>query len=224
MSLIVATNNPGKRNELRDLLPTCVELLSLHDAGLESPDETGSSFVENALIKARAAAPFADGAIADDSGLQVPALGGQPGVTSARYAGEQATDAQNNARLVRELKRVGATNPAARFVSAVAFVSRDGGTLTAVGTVAGRIVLEPRGNSGFGYDPHFELDDPVAGPLNGRTMAELSMAEKNRVSHRARALRSLVAQLIAEKTVCGGDPAAAATERATPGDGPALVN
>ena len=195
MRMIVATNNPGKLAELRALLPAGVELLSLRDAELKSPPETGSTFLENALLKARAAAHAADAAIADDSGLEVAALDGLPGVRSARYAGADATDAQNNAKLLAEQQRRGVTHSPARFVSVVAFVSAGGVELTACGTVSGRIVPTPRGNGGFGYDPLFEIDDPKAGWLSGRTMAELSLADKNRISHRARALRSLLANL-----------------------------
>jgi XTP/dITP diphosphohydrolase len=195
MRVIVATNNRGKLAELRELMPRDVELLTLADAGLESPEETGTTFVENALVKARAAAPYADAALADDSGLIVDALGGEPGVRSARYAGEGATDEQNNVKLLDALRDLNLTRPVARFVCAAAFVSVGCGEWVAEGIVEGQIIGSPRGTEGFGYDPLFEIHDSAASAFTGRTLAELTIDDKNRISHRSRAMRSLVSDL-----------------------------
>ena len=195
MKIVVATSNRGKLAELRALLPEAVELVSSAEIGLETPEETGSDFVENALIKARAAAQAGHSAVADDSGLIVEALGGAPGIFSARFAGELATDELNNSKLIELLSGLRTADRTARFVSAVAAVTPDGREYCAIGAVHGRIVDEPRGNNGFGYDPHFEIDDPDASTFNGRTMAEITISEKNRISHRARAYRNLMKQL-----------------------------
>jgi XTP/dITP diphosphohydrolase len=195
MRLIVASNNPGKLVELRALLPPVVELLSLADAGVQLPPETGDTFVANALLKARAAAMVGAAAIADDSGLEVDALGGRPGVRSARFAGPRATDEQNNGKLLAELSASAAPGRSARFRSAVALVTPDGRTYVACGTVEGQIVDVPRGSGGFGYDPLFEIHDAGAPEATGKTMAEIGLAEKNRISHRARAYRELIAEL-----------------------------
>jgi XTP/dITP diphosphohydrolase len=197
MRVIVATNNLGKLAELRQLLPSTVELVTLAAAGLPSPDEPGNTFAANALIKARAAAPYADGAIADDSGLVVDALDGNPGVRSSRYAGHQASDAQNNAKLLHELAARHLKRPAARFVCAAAFVTADGHEWITEGIVEGTIIDRPRGSDGFGYDPLFEVDDPAAPHVQGRTLAELTLDDKNRISHRSRAVRALIGQLSA---------------------------
>jgi len=194
MKLVVATSNQGKIAELASLLPGEVELFSLNDLRLVSPVEDGATFLENALIKARAAAA-ATGltAIADDSGLEVDAINGAPGVHSARYAGPEADDADNNARLLAALSGVPAAARGARFRSAVALVLPDMVELTACGAVEGRIGVAPRGEHGFGYDPLFELDDPDAARFRNMTMAELTTADKNRISHRGRAYRNLLA-------------------------------
>lgn len=192
MRVIVATNNRGKLAELSALLPDGVELLTLADAGLESPDETGATFRENALLKARAAAPHADAAVADDSGLVVDALDGAPGVYSARYAGPDASDEDNNRTLLAALANVPDDARSCAFVSAVAWVTAPGDELTAEGRVSGRVLRAPRGTGGFGYDPLFEIMDPDGGEFNGRAMAELTRDEKNRISHRGRALRALL--------------------------------
>jgi XTP/dITP diphosphohydrolase len=195
MDVLLATANPGKLAELRALLPAHVGVLGLTDAGLHAPDETGTTFVENALLKARAALVAAPIVIADDSGLEVDALQGRPGVYSSRYAGEPPDDARNNARLLRELVGVPPARRTARFRSTVALVTRDGREVVAEGVVEGRIVAVPRGTSGFGYDPLFEITDPQATAYRGRTLAELDLEDKNRVSHRARAYQALLAQL-----------------------------
>lgn len=198
MRVIVATNNAGKVAELRELLPADIELLTLADAGLRSPDEYGATFVENALLKARHAAPHADAAIADDSGLVVNVLDGAPGVRSARFSGPDATDEQNNAELLRRLCDVGADDRSGRFISAAAFVTRDGVERVVEGAIQGVVLGAARGDNGFGYDPLFEIDDPDAPAFVGRTMAELTLSEKNHVSHRGRAVRALIARLRAD--------------------------
>ncbi len=195
MRVIVATNNAGKIAELRSLLPSDIELITLREAGLDSPEEHGVTFAENALLKARHAAPHADAAIADDSGLEVAALDGEPGVRSARFSGPGATDEANNNELLRRLAGVGRGGRAARFVSAAAFVSRSGGEHVVEGSVCGLIGESPRGSHGFGYDPLFEIDDPEARAFSRRTMAELAIDEKNAISHRGRAVRALIADL-----------------------------
>ena len=152
--------------------------------GFEWPDidETGATLEENAILKARAVArATGHDAIADDTGLEVDALDGAPGVRSSRYAGERASYAENRAALLEAMS--GRSDRQARFRTVVALVTAGGETLTASGTLEGRITEAPRGEGGFGYDPIFEVD--------GRTLAELGEAEKNQMSHRARALEAL---------------------------------
>ena len=192
MKIVVATNNQGKLTELRALLPSNQTLLTLGDVDLGSPDETGDTFEANALIKARAAATTGFTAIADDSGLVVDALSGQPGVWSSRYAGGNATDADNNQKLLEALAEIPDEERTARFTSVVALVTPDGREFTATGSVEGRIGHVERGSGGFGYDPLLIVEDENAVEYCGRTMAELTLDEKNRVSHRARAYRALM--------------------------------
>ncbi|KIL40287.1 purine NTP phosphatase [Gordoniibacillus kamchatkensis] len=199
-TLVVATKNRGKAREFSALFePLGWEVRSLNDYD-RFPDivEDGDTFAANALIKARAVvAALGVPALADDSGLCVDALDGAPGVYSARYAGEPADDAANNAKLIAELKRRGALlapaeagRPAllsaARFVCALAYAEPGGRVRTAEGVCAGAIVADARGANGFGYDPHFYL------PEFGLTMAELTAEQKNAVSHRAQALRQMI--------------------------------
>jgi XTP/dITP diphosphohydrolase len=191
VKLIVATSNQGKLRELESLLPASLQLMTSASLGLDPPDETGQTFLDNAILKAQHAAMSGTPAIADDSGLEVDALGGGPGVFSARFAGPDATDAQNNARLVSKLRRAGTANRSARFRCAVALAFPDGCLVTATGSIEGKIINSPRGNGGFGYDPHFEVDDPEAIEAAGKTLAELSLSVKNVISHRARAYRRL---------------------------------
>ena len=191
--VVLASANPGKLRELAALLaPYGLELLAQGALGIESVEESGTTFLENALLKARHAARRAQlPALADDSGIEVDALGGRPGVWSARFAGAGATDAANLALLLEELRGVPAARRSARYRCVVAWVAgpEDPAPLIAQGSWEGRIALRPRGNGGFGYDPAFI---PVG---ETRTAAELSAEEKNRVSHRAGALRALVAAL-----------------------------
>ena len=185
--IVLATGNKGKIREFTGLLG-CVfgNIVSLND--LVAPPEVvedGETFRENALKKARAIASYSGKpALADDSGLEVDALGGSPGVYSARYAGEGAAERDNIEKLLTELSGIGNRN--ARFVCVLALVTPDGKEITAEGRCEGIILGEPRGEGGFGYDPVFFL------PEFGKTMAELTPELKNKVSHRARACESLI--------------------------------
>lgn len=180
--LVVATHNEGKLREFRALLADLgVELVPA--AGMPEVEESGASFAENAEFKARAAAAWSgEWAIADDSGLEVDALGGAPGVYSNRFAGEGTTEEQRNARLLELLRDVPAARRTARYRAAVAVAAPDGRIWVTEGACEGLIVETARGANGFGYDPHFLV------PEHGRTMAELDPAVKNRISHRARAV------------------------------------
>ncbi len=185
MRFILASNNKGKLKEMKAILSRLgAELLSQSEAGLKlEAEETGATFEENALIKARAACEaLNEPAIADDSGLAVEALEGAPGVYSARYGGESCQNDMERVFLLLE-KLEGEKNRSAKFVSCIACAFPNGDTITARGECEGFIALAPRGEGGFGYDPVFEL------PKTGRTMAELSDEEKNAVSHRSRALK-----------------------------------
>lgn len=192
--VVLATRNQGKLVELRRILDGLdVELCSAEELGLPEFEEIGDSFVQNALDKARAAAK-ASGlpALADDSGLVVDQLGGEPGVRSARYAGPHGDD-EANLNLVLERLR-SRTGRSARFVCVAVLVAPDGREWIAEGTVDGHIVDEPRGEWGFGYDPIFQ---PVG---ESRTTAEMSPGEKDAISHRGKAFRALrpaVAELLA---------------------------
>ena len=195
--LVVATRSGHKLRELRELLQSPGdELVSLDDLGVPGePVEDGLTFETNARIKARFAAR-ATGlpALADDSGLEVDALAGAPGVRTRRYAGPNATDAENNAKLLRELDGLPSTARGARYVCVLALAIPDasapGGLrlTTRRGTSRGRIALEPRGSGGFGYDPLFE---PARERPGGRTFGEYGTAEKDAISHRGRAARRM---------------------------------
>lgn len=187
--VVVATGNTGKLAEIRSALPFphWKFISAAENRDWPEPDETGETFVDNARIKALAARErFAMAALADDSGLEVDALDGAPGVLSSRYAGQCATDAENNARLLLAMKDVPDAQRTARFRCVMVFIDEDGSEVVATGTCEGRIEHEPRGEKGFGYDPLFQ---PDATP--GRRMAELQTAEKNEISHRGAALRDL---------------------------------
>lgn len=194
--VIVASSNHGKLAEIRSALDfDGWEFVTAAGLGLDSleVEETGDTFLDNALLKARAYADaFGLPALADDSGLEVDALGGAPGVRSSRYSGADATDAENNTRLLEELAAVPEDARTARFRSAVVLVELTGAVTSASGFCEGRIGFELRGTGGFGYDPLFL---PAATP--GRAMAELTLAEKNTISHRGAALRALRKALIA---------------------------
>jgi XTP/dITP diphosphohydrolase len=194
--LVLASANPGKLRELEALLaPLGFELIAQSALGIDSPPETGGTFLANALLKARHAAARAQlPALADDSGLEVDALGGRPGVRSARFAHAGANDAQNLQRLLAELEGVpeGARQARYQCVIVVTRAAQDAAPLIARGTWEGHIARAPRGLGGFGYDPVFV---PAGGE---RTAAELSAPQKNAVSHRGQALAALVAMLRTE--------------------------
>jgi len=190
--LLIATSNKGKFRELSDMLSGRVDkLFSLADfPAMILPPETGSSFKENALIKARHAAEVSGmPAIADDSGLEVEYLGGRPGVHSARYAGDSATDAENNEKLLLDLSRANPDQRAARFRCCIAFCNRNGECETFSGELPGTIIEVFRGSNGFGYDPLFLVTG------HDRTLAELDLETKNRISHRAEAFRNFMEHL-----------------------------
>jgi XTP/dITP diphosphohydrolase len=188
--LVVATRNDHKLRELGEILAG-VELEPL-PASVELPPETGETFAANALIKARAArAATGDEAIADDSGIAARALGGAPGVRSARFAGERASDEQNLELLIDRLRD--ADDHSVAYVCVIAHVDADGTEATYEGRCEGTLVLEPRGSGGFGYDPAFVPLD--TGADDARTMAELSPVEKHAISHRGRAARLLAEAL-----------------------------
>lgn len=189
---VLATGNEGKRRELEHLLGSEWELITQGTLGVASVEETGVTFLENALLKARhAAAATGLPAIADDSGLEVDCLDGAPGVWSARYAGEQADDAANNEKLLAALQGIPADQRGARFRCVMVFVrgADDPEPVVADRSWEGWIGTGPKGTGGFGYDPLF-ID-----PASGRHSAELSPAEKNARSHRGQAALSLQAQL-----------------------------
>jgi XTP/dITP diphosphohydrolase len=192
--VIVATANKGKLEEIRSALGgTGWEFVTAADLGRDAleVEETGETFEDNARLKAWAYHDeFGLPALADDSGLEVDVLGGEPGVYSSRYAGPDATDSDNNRKLLAALDLVPAGQRQARFRSVIVFIDADGVESVAAGACEGSIGFEPYGTGGFGYDPLFL---PSAAP--GRTMAELAMGEKNEISHRGAALRALAAVL-----------------------------
>ena len=192
--IVVATGNPHKVDGIRAALHVPGwDFVALNRLGdFPEPLEDGETFEDNARIKARAAARETGlAALADDSGLEVDALGGRPGVYSARYAGEAATDTENNEKLLEELTGVPSECRTARFVSVLVFIDEQGSELVARGTCEGVIRTSPAGEGGFGYDPLFSPH--ARGGV--QTMAQLSMAEKNALSHRGHALRVLAAKL-----------------------------
>ena len=193
MSLIFATGNKGKMNEIREIMSDSVPVLSMAEAGVGTDvEEDGNSFMENSFIKARAVARTCkekgiDDAIvlADDSGLVVDALNGEPGIYSARYLGEDTPYSIKNAKIIERLNGVSDEDRTARFVCAIACVMPDGREYSAEATYEGAIGYEERGEHGFGYDPIFYLPD------RGVYSAELDPDEKNRISHRGKALRMM---------------------------------
>lgn len=189
MKLVAATNNHNKVSEFRALLGEAFDVVTMRDVGVAiEVDETETTFFGNALLKAKAvseATGFA--ALADDSGLEVDALDDAPGVYSARYAGEPCDDAANNAKLLKELE--GVSERTARFVSVVVLYRPDGSYEVGEGSVEGKILNAPRGTGGFGYDPLFFSTELK------KTFGEASPAEKNAVSHRARAIADLSKKL-----------------------------
>jgi XTP/dITP diphosphohydrolase len=191
--VVLASGNSGKLRELGSLLaPFGFDLVSQSTLGLQTPPETGTTFAENALLKARHAAAMTNlPALADDSGIEVDALGGRPGIYSARYAGEGASDQANLRKMLDEMREIPAPQRTARYQCVIAFVTTatDSAPILATGTWEGTLLSEPKGLGGFGYDPIF-----VPGGLD-RTAAELGAGEKNSLSHRGQALRALVTEL-----------------------------
>ena len=187
MKVVLATRNHGKLADVRHLLAALgldFELVAAVDLDLPDVEETGTTFAENALLKAREIARMTGlPALADDSGLEVDALGGAPGVYSARYAGEPRSDARNNEKLLAALGSE--TRRTARFKSVVALVVPGGPEVIGEGSCEGEILAAPRGTGGFGYDPLFFSHDL------GKTFAEATLAEKGEASHRARAMQAL---------------------------------
>ncbi len=193
MKIVLASNNPGKVREIGAMLEDSgIDILPQSDFAVEAVEETGLTFVENALLKARHAAEQSGlPAIADDSGLVVDALNGAPGIHSARYAGEEASDADNVQKLLAALSDVPEAQRTARFVCLMVYLRHAADPLPLIcqGIWEGRITTAPAGQGGFGYDPVFFV------PEKGCTSAELAAEEKNRLSHRGQALRCLVEAL-----------------------------
>lgn len=189
--LVVASHNGGKVREISALLaPRGLEVVSVAALGLAEPDETGSTFAENAALKAVAAAQKSGlPALADDSGLVVEALGGAPGIYSARWAGPQKDFSAAMARVQRELERQGGADPAARFVCALALALPGGEVEVFEGEARGQVVWPPRGEKGFGYDPIF------APAGHSRTFGEMTHEEKLPLTHRARAFEKFLAAI-----------------------------
>ncbi|MZR62862.1 RdgB/HAM1 family non-canonical purine NTP pyrophosphatase [Alcanivorax sp. DP30] len=191
--IVLASGNKKKLAELQNLLtPLNIEVVAQREFDVPEADETGTTFVENAIIKARNACKYTGlPAIADDSGIQVAALRGAPGVFSARFAGVGASDDKNNKLLVELLSDLPDVNRDARYVAVLVLMQHedDPTPIICQGTWDGEIVLEPQGDQGFGYDPHFFV------PEKGCTAAQLPPEEKNAISHRGKAMELLLAQL-----------------------------
>lgn len=189
MRIIAATQNSHKIKEMEAITKQFgMEIISQKEAGFEPVDieEDGNSFEENSAIKAKAICQrTGEPSIADDSGLAVDALDGAPGIYSARYAGENADDSENNAKLLAALKETPPINRTGKYVSVITLAYPDGRTLVARGECTGTLLFSPRGEGGFGYDPLFIPDG------SDETFAEMSAEEKNRISHRAKALNGL---------------------------------
>jgi len=191
-ALLVASHNPGKVLEIADLLaPYGIAVRGAAELGLPEPEETGASFAENAMLKARAAAAAGElVALADDSGLSVTALGGAPGIYSARWAGPKKNFALAMARVERELKTKSAKDLSAKFVCALALATPFGETDLFEGEVQGHLVFPPRGRNGFGYDPIFVADGMK------QTFGEIEPAQKHAISHRARAFEKFATAVL----------------------------
>lgn len=196
-TVIIASTNQGKLKEFKELMKgLSVEVKSLKDfPEIGDIEENGASFAENAYIKAKAVFD-ATGclSIADDSGLEVDALDGAPGIYSARYAGEEKNDTANNEKLLSEMNVVSDENRGAQFHCAIVAIDQNGTRYDAEGIVRGHILRAPQGENGFGYDPLFYIEE------FGRTTAELSMDEKNKISHRGKAVRQIV-EILKEKVL-----------------------
>lgn len=187
-NIIIASNNKHKIEEIKNILKDYnIKVISLKECGIDiKPKEDGNTFEENAYIKAKAAMDLTGLAvIADDSGLEVDALNGAPGIYSSRFAGEEGNDKKNNEKLLELLKDVKFENRTAKFVSVIALITPEGDKIFARGEIKGIIGFEEKGSNGFGYDPLFII------PNLNKTFAELEFEEKNKISHRARALQDL---------------------------------
>lgn len=192
LRIIFATGNQGKMREIRDIMSDLdAQILSMKEAGIEAKiEEDGKSFEENAVIKAKAVAAYTDAIVlADDSGLEIDCLNKEPGIYSARYLGEDTPYSVKNKNLIERLAGVPDEKRTARFVCAIAAALPDGGIVTTRGVIEGRIGYEEKGDNGFGYDPIFYV------PEYGVTTAQLTEDEKNRISHRGRALRAMKTEL-----------------------------
>ena len=188
--VVLASTNKGKLRELQAILGDSVKVVSAKDLGVTMPEETEITFAGNAALKSKAAFDQTGHiSLADDSGLEVDALDGRPGVHSARYAGENATDRENNQKLLHEMRDVPDGLRSARFRSAIAISMESGDPLIFEGTVEGTIGFEEIGTNGFGYDPLFRLP-------NGRSFADLSSDEKNEISHRGVAMKKALPVLL----------------------------
>lgn len=191
--IVIATGNKGKLNEFRQMLAHLdLHIVPQSDFNIDSAEETGLSFVENAILKARHASRLTGlPAIADDSGLAVDALGGAPGIYSARYAGEHANDQTNNDKLLRDLNGIDESQRGAQFICALALVRHadDPVPLICQGSWRGRILLTPQGENGFGYDPLFWIETEQC------SSAQLSKTRKNQLSHRGKAMALLLEEL-----------------------------
>ncbi len=201
-TFIIASNNPKKVEELNRILnPLGIVAKTARELGisLDEVEETGETFIENARLKARATYKLTGmPCVADDSGLMVDALNGRPGVYSARYSGEGANAEKNNAKLLEEMKNVPVTRRTAKFVTVICCILEDGKEIIAHGECVGRIGYKPIGENGFGYDPLFIIQD-------GRTFAQLTADEKDKISHRGNAIRILKKELekhFAEENQC----------------------
>ena len=193
-TFVLATANPHKTREMRDILTALGFDVRARPENAPDVDETSETLEGNALLKAQALALLTgEPTLADDTGLFVDALDGRPGVYSARYAGSDASDADNVAKLLAELNDVPDAMRDARFRSVIAVAYPDGGSFTVEGLLEGSIARSPRGSEGFGYDPVF-----VPAGASGRTLAELTPEQKNELSHRGRALRALAEKLTSE--------------------------
>jgi XTP/dITP diphosphohydrolase len=203
--VVVATANPHKLTEIHAILAAAgveLDLVAMGEFGVPSPVEDGDTFAANALLKARAcSAATGLPAIADDSGIEVDALAGAPGVYSARYAGADGDDDANNAKLLAAVADVPAERRTARFVCVAAAVTPAGAEVTVRGEMPGRVIDELRGTNGFGYDPLFVAE----ATRDGRTNGELTAQEKDRISHRGAAFRSLAGELRALLAAPGAD-------------------
>ena len=192
--IVIGTRNKGKIREIQEALADLpFEVTGLPDTDIPDVEETGTCFRDNAILKAQYySRKTGEYCLADDSGLEVDALGGAPGVYSARYAGAEASDANNNKKLLDALRNVPLSERTARFRSVLALAGPDGSLLLTDGVCEGLIQFAPQGNGGFGYDPLFYM------PNQGKTLAEMTVEEKNKISHRGNALKAFKKKMLPE--------------------------